>query len=186
MTAPLPFPLRPARMHEAFGPAAPAFAAILAATRPGPALWIRPAWEPDQINPAALSAFLPPERLLIAQTRQHSDTLAVAEDALRDGALALVILRLTRPLTLREGRRLQLAAGAGASTGLGLIDTGIGSNATETRWLARPVFDPTPGPDVSTLMQWSLKKNKSGTTGDWHVRWDRAACRLTVVSPARE
>ena len=41
----------------------------------------------------------------------------MAEEALRDSAVALVLLEVTRPLDLREGRRLQLAAKTGAAPG---------------------------------------------------------------------
>lgn len=181
--APLPcFPLRKTRVHEVCGPASAAFAVISAAQeRTGP-LWIRESWLPDTLNPLGFLPFLDPARLLIAQTANHTDSLAVAEEALRDGALYFVVIEVTRPLTLREGRRLQLAAQAGRTTGLCLIPEGMGSNAAETRWRAAPAFDPT-GAD-STLMRWELIKNKSGTLGAWNVRWDAAAHRLDVVSPA--
>ena len=81
---------------------------------------------------------------------------------------------------------MQLAAQAGHTTGLCLIPEGMGSNAAETRWHCSPVFDPTGGAADSTLQCWELIKNKSGTLGAWHVRWDAAARRLYVVSPAGE
>ncbi len=75
-----------------------------------------------------------------------------------------------------------LAARAGKATGLAIIPEGMGSNAAETRWRAVPVLDPQ-RPD-STLMRWEIIKNKSGTNGAWHVRWDAAARRIIVVPPA--
>ncbi len=59
-------------------------------------------------------------------------------------------------------------------------------HTAETRWHCAPVFDPTPCPQDSTLQEWSPIKNKTGTIGIWHVRWDPAARRLIVVSPAGE
>lgn len=183
--APLPcFPLRKARVHEVCGPGATAFAAIAAGAPPSGLLWVRESWQPEALNPLGLVPFLDPSRLLVAQTAGQTDSLAVAEEALRDGALPVVVIEITRPLNLREGRRLQLAAKTGGSTGLCLIPEGMGSNAAETRWRAAPVFDPQ-GAD-STLMRWDLIKNKSGTLGAWNVRWDAAAHRLDVVSPAGE
>ena len=146
---------------------------------------MREGWLAGTLDPAGLSAFCDPARVLIAQTKDQTDTLAVAEEALKDGAVALVVIETTRPLNLREGRRLQLAAKAGPSTGLCLIPEGAGSPATETRWHCTPVFDPAE-PTDSTLMRWEIIKNKSGTTGAWHVRWNRAAHRLDVVSPVGE
>lgn len=175
-------PLRPARVHEACGAAAATFAAISCARMPGRLLWIREAWLPEMLNPPGLSGILDPSRLIFARTRDQTDTLAVAEEALKDGAIALVVADITRPLDLREGRRLQLAAQAGGATGLCLIPEGMGSNAAETRWRCQPVFDPRDGAD-STLMRWEIIKNKKGTLGVWHVRWDAETHRLDVVSP---
>lgn len=157
------------------------FAAISAA-QAGRVLWVREAWQEELVNPVGLADFFDPACMLVAQTRNQTETLAVAEEALKDGAVPFVILEITRPLDLREGRRLQLAAKAGNTTGLCLIPEGMGSNAAETRWHCAPVFDP----DDSTLMRWEIIKNKSGTLKAWHVRWNAAARRLDVVSPAGE
>lgn len=179
----LPFPLLPSRVHEVCGPGSVAFAA-LAARRLPPVLWLREAWLPETLNPLGLAPMLDPAGLLLAQTKNQTDSLAGAEEALKDGSVALVVVEITRPLDLREGRRLQLAAKAGQSTGLCLIPEGMGSNAAETRWRCAPVFDAAT-PD-STLMRWELIKNKKGTLGTWHVRWDSASHRLDVVSPVAE
>lgn len=176
--------LRPARVHEACGPAATAFAVIAAARTAGPVLWVREDWLPEALHPPGLRNFLDPARLLVARTKGQTDALAVAEEALKDSAVALVVIEVTRPLDLREGRRLQLAARAGGTTGLCLIPDGMGSNAAETRWHAAPVFDPRK--EDSTLMRWEIIKNKSGTLGAWNVRWDQQTRRLHVVSPVGE
>lgn len=181
---PDPFQLRPARVHEVCGPGATAFAAIMAARSGGDILSIGEAWQAGALHPPGLVAFLDPARLLLARTENQTDSLAVAEEALRDGGLALVVIEITRPLDLRQGRRLQLAAQAGGATGLCLIPEGMGSNAAETRWHAAPVLNSREGD--STLMHWEIKKNKSGTIGAWHVRWDEQARHLHVVSPAGE
>lgn len=179
------FPLRPSRVHETCGPGAVAFAAMAAAASK-PVLWLHEAWVPGGLNPQGLVPILDPVQLLLARTKGQADTLAVAEEALKDGAVPFVILEMTRPLNLREGRRLQLAAKAGKTTGLCLIPEGMGSNAAETRWHCTPVFDAGGGAFDSTLQRWDLIKNKSGTLGSWHVRWDAAARRLNVVSPSGE
>lgn len=174
--------LRRARVHEVGGPSAAVFAAIAAARAEGPVLWLREAWVAEMLNPLGLMPYLDPARLLLARPASQIDSLAAAEEALKDGAVPFVILEITRALDLREGRRLQLAAKAGGSTGLCIIPEGMGSNAAETRWHAAPVFDPEA--TDSTLMRWEIKKNKSGTLGAWNVRWDSEARRLHVVSPA--
>lgn len=171
------FPLRRARVHEVCGPGATAFAACVAA---GPCLWIQESWLPDRLMPQGLMPFFDPAGLLLARPKDHTDALAIAEEALKDGALPVVIVEITRPLDLREGRRLQLAAQVGGTTGLCLIGQDMGSNAAETRWHATPVLDAQGGD--STLMQWEIIKNKKGTLGLWHVRWNQEARRVHVVS----
>jgi len=180
------YPLRKARVHEACGAGATGFAAIMAAHLSGPVLWLREGWRAETLNPVGLAAFLDPARVLVAQVRDQTEGLAVMEEALRDGAVPLVVIELGQPLDLTPGRRLQLAAKAGSSTGLCVIPEGMGSNAAETRWRCAPVFDADPGPGDSTLQSWEIIKNKSGTLGAWHVRWDWAARRLDVVPPAGE
>ncbi|ADO41610.1 ImuA family protein [Ketogulonicigenium vulgare] len=175
------FPLRPGRVHEVAGPAAAAFALCCAAGAGDAGLiWVRPAWAGAALFPHGLADLIDPSRILIAQTASEVDTLTVAEESLRDGVLPLVIIEVTKPLSLRAGRRLQLAAGAGQATGLCLIPDGMGSNAAETRWHAAPVFG---DQGDSTLMKWELNKNKSGTVGAWHVRWNRQTHCVDMVSP---
>ncbi len=178
------FPLRAGRVHEVCGPGAAGFAVIAAARLDGPLLWIREIWREDRLNPVGMAVFLDPHRLLVVEAATQADLLAVAEEALRDGSVAFVVIEVSQPLGLTEGRRLQLAARAGGSTGLCLIPEGMGSNAAETRWRAAPLYDPEGGD--STLMRWSLIKNKSGTFGAWDVRWNHATRRLLVVSPVGE
>lgn len=177
----LPLPLRKGRVHEACGSGAAGFAAAICAQGTGPILWIRESWRAETLNPLGLAPFFDPHRLLWASVATQTDALATAEEALKDGAIPLVVIETTAALDLREGRRLQLAAKAGHATGLCLIPEGMGSNAAETRWYCTPLA----GAD-STLMRWGLIKNKSGTLGTWDVRWDHAARRLDVVPPVGE
>ena len=175
------FPLRETRVHEVCGPAAAVFAAIAAGAAEGSVLWVRESWMPEVLTPTGLLPFLNPSSLLIAKTRDQTESLAVAGEALKEGAVPFVVMELTRAVSLRAGRGLQLAAKDGGSTGLCIIPDGMGSNAAETRWHAAPVFDPEQ--EDSTLMRWEIMKNKSGTIGAWHVRWDPATRRLHVVPP---
>ena len=176
------FPPKKTRAHEVFGPGAWFFAAALAGELGGRVIWVRESWANTDINPLGFSEILNPSHLLVAKANDQTEVLAVAEEALRSGAVPLVIMELSKSLGLTEGRRLQLAARDGKCTALAIIPEGMGSNAAETRWHAAPVFDPSD----STLQQWDLKKNKSGTLGVWHVRWDRASRRVSVVSPPGE
>ncbi|KJZ17550.1 ImuA family protein [Loktanella sp. S4079] len=178
------FPMRNARVHEACGAAALGFAVVFASLRQGHVLLIRESWRADVVNPMGAAPFFDPARLLVAFVKDQTEGLAVMEEALRDGAVGTVIAELNKPLDLTAGRRLQLAAKTGNTTGLCLISEDMGSNAAETRWKCDPVFDPN-GSD-STLMRWSLIKNKSGTLCSWYVRWNPyksdPAHRVVVVS----
>lgn len=175
-------PLLRGRSHEVYGPGALGFAFVLAGQMNGRVLWCRESRRAEQLNPTGFSAFCDPGKVLVAQAADQTDLLAVAEEALRDGAVPLVVMELAKALSLTAGRRLQLAAEAGKSTGLGIIPEGFGSNAAETRWYCAPVF----GPADSTLQHWRLIKNKSGTLGAWNVRWNAETRRIAVVSETGE
>ena len=67
--------------------------------------------------PALLAAGLPPERLLIVESGRCEDTLWAAEQLLRAGSLAAVLVWVTRSTPARQ-RRLQLAAERGEAVAL--------------------------------------------------------------------
>lgn len=182
-TFPLPV-LASDRVHEVQGSGAAGFAVMQAAVRRGPLIWIGPERGECRVVPTGIARFLDPERLVAVTARTAEDLLWATEEALRAGVAGLVVAEPLRPLDLTAGRRLQLAAEAGGCTGLLLIRDGSGSPAAETRWTIRPLSDPA-DPD-STRADWSLTKNKKGTTGVWTVRWDDAARAVTVVSAAGE
>lgn len=163
---------------------APGFAVMQAAMRQGLLIWIGSERTDARMMPPGIARFLDPERLVAVTARTSEDLLWAAEEALCAGVAGLVVAEPLRPLDLTAGRRLQLAAEAGGSTGLLLIRDGGGSPAAETRWAIRPLPDPA-DPD-STRTAWSLIKNKKGTKGIWTVRWDDAARAVTVVPPAGE
>ena len=72
------FPLRPARVHEACGPSAICLAAV-AVSEAGGALWVRQSWRSEYINPEGLSEYVDPSTVLLAQTKDQTEALAVAE-----------------------------------------------------------------------------------------------------------
>lgn len=172
------FPLRSARAHEVCGAGAHVFASIVCGISNGSALWITPAHQQEQVNPDGVAQFCKPDQIIYASGKTQTDVLWMAEEALRSGAVKVVVAQLTKPVDLTAGRRLQLAAEAGKTLGLFQIPEGMGSNAAETRWHCSPHFDA----KDSTLHRWQLIKNKSGTLGDWVVRWDEQARRVIVVS----
>lgn len=173
-TADRPMPLCAARVHEAEGAAHHAFAAYQALQHPGPVVWV--AWEVPQFAalPPALQTLRP--RLHLVEATSEDELVWATEEALRAAPVGLVIAEPRKPLSLIIGRRLQLAAEAGQTTGLMLIRTGQGSPAAETRWHCEPVA----GEPHSTRHRWSLIKNKKGTIGDWVIDWDgkTSACHM--------
>jgi protein ImuA len=176
------FPLRRKRAHEVCGPGARFFAIAQCASVEGTVLWVRESWQHDVLNPTGFSAMIDPDRLILANAADQADGLAISEEALRSGAVPLVVIELSRPLSFTAGRRLQLAAKTGKSTALILIPEGMGNNAAETRWRCAPIFDAAD----STLQRWEIIKNKSGTFGVWNVRWNAQTRRLIVVPPVGE
>jgi protein ImuA len=180
------FPPKNTRTHEACGPSAPAFAAALAGHLCGAngktVFWLRESWQGAQLNPVGFANYLDPKQLLIAQAARQIDALAAAEEALRSGHIALVVIELSQRIGLTEGRRLQLAAQEGDATGLCLLSEDMGSNAAQTRWRCTPVFDPNGAAVDSTLQNWEIIKNKSGTLKDWNVGWHAQTRRISVVS----
>ncbi len=177
-----PFTLTDARVHEAEGPGRRAFALFQTLRHPGPVLWILASRAPELPMLRGLPAGLA-ERLLLLTPQGETDLLWCVEEALRAAPVALVIAEPEKPLSLTAGRRLQLAAEAGRTTGLMLTREGQGSNATETRWRC----DPLAGASAdSTLHQWALIKNKKGTTGRWVLHWNGTSAVVHMVSPARE
>ena len=177
-----PFALVRARVHEAEGLGRRSFAMFQAALHSGPLIWILPAHArhlpmlgglPDGVG----------QRLHLVCPDNETDLLWSAEECLRSPAVGLVIAEPEKPMSLTAGRRLQLAAKAGRTTGLMLTREGHGNNATETRWHCRPVAD---GKRDSTAHHWELKKNKRGILGFWTVYWNGETTVVHLVSAAGE
>ncbi|MDA5093817.1 hypothetical protein O2N63_06920 [Aliiroseovarius sp. KMU-50] len=169
------FPPRRGRTHEVTGAGAHAFAALLAGRLKGDVVWLIEAWRSDTLNPLGIFPFCDPSKLLMVHAPSPTDLLAAMEEALRSGSVALVVAEVSEALSLKAGRRLQLAAEAGRVTGLVIIPEGKGSNAAQTRWRAEPLppaqttlSDHRPGPP---RWRWSLVKNKAGATPAWDVMW---------------
>ena len=176
-----PFWLLTARVHEVEGQGRIGFALFQAARVTGPVFWICLAHDRDRPMPLAWPEGVA-ERLHLVETRNETDLLWSVEEALRTRPVALVIAVPEKPISLTVGRRLQLAAEAGGTTGLMLIRKGRGSNAAESRWTC----DPLPGTIDSTHHRWTLMKNKKGTTGTYDVSWNGETAAFHLVPQAGE
>jgi protein ImuA len=178
----LPDLIAPARVHEATGRGRLAFALALAGGLSGPVLWVQDARGRDTLYAPGLAAFLDPARIVVARPTGPLPVLQAAEEALRSGAVPLVVAELAEAPDLTASRRLQLAAGTGGGRGFCLVPgERLRTNAAETRWRAEPVPDPdSRGHDA--CQRWEIIKNKRGRLGAWTVRWTGRA----FVEAARE
>ena len=175
------FQLLKGRVHEVEGRGRIGFALFQATRLTGPIFWVVLAHDRDRPMPCALPQGVA-ERLHLVEARNETDLLWTVEETLRAAPVALVIAAPEKPISLTAGRRLQLAAEAGGTTGLMLIQEGKGSNAAETRWFC----DPLPGAQDSTRHRWCLNKNKKGTLGIHDVSWNGATAAVHLVAQAGE
>jgi protein ImuA len=168
--------------HEAEGRGRRAFALFQAARHQGTLVWIQPRHAPEIPMLRGLPRGVG-ERLHLLRPTSETDLLWCLEETLRAAPIGLVIAEPEKPLSLTAGRRLQLAAETGRTTGLLLIRQGAGSPATETRWSCEPAAGEARD---STLHRWALNKNRQGTVGSWILDWHGATATFHMVSAAGE
>ena len=174
---PDPDALMTARVHEAVGTGRRAFALALAGQLSGPVLWIHDAARTNPLYPPGLAEILDPARLVLANATGITALLQVTDEALRSGAVPLVVTELPQAPDLTASRRLQLAAGTGGGRGLCLIPEGrLCTNAAETRWMCMPM------PGIGTGgQQWEALKNKRGRLITWQAA--RRDGRFVATAP---
>ena len=168
--------LRRGRLHEFCGPSRLILAAGVMARSDGPVVWIRPGWVPERLNAAGLQPLANPARLLFVRADRDEAALWAAEEALRSGAVPLVVVETAAAPSLTSVRRLHLSAGAGAEAAhrdgitapLALILTPAqgGAAGVESRWHLAPL------PSRSRL--WSDE-----------VAWTLTRLRARLAPPAR-
>lgn len=196
--------LRQGRVHEACGPARrllAAWAMGATATQEATAatIWIRPAWSGDRVNPHGLAGWAPPGPLVMVDCPQSIDLMWCAEEALRAGSAALVVIDLPDPPELTPVRRLHLAAETGAARArarrpgqdrrrpaalapMGLLLTpGTGGGAgVETRWHLDSLPPP---PDRSERWRLTRLRARTAPPAAWTVTRPAAyAPKLTIRS----
>ena len=176
--------LKPGRMHELCGPARQVLATWIMAQHPSgaPVIWIRPYWMGERLHPHALCEWTSPEGLIIVETQREAESLGCAEEALRSGAVALVVVELATPLPLTPLRRLHLAAETGLerrcvrardSSLLGLVLTPEdgGTAGVESRWQLTPCPS-SQRPDTAPICPaWTLQRLRARmeTPAGWHI-----------------
>ena len=174
------------RVHECAGRARRVFALMLAARTSGPVLWIAPAYGTDKLNPDGMLRFVDPGRFIFVAPQRAEDLLWSMEEALRSGAVPLVVADMPGFPALTPVRRLHLAAEAGAAQAprrpLGLLltpDEG-GAQGVETRWVMQPDM-------VNALphdhLRWHLARRRArrAPPRDWHIL-QNPACAFEIAS----
>ncbi|WP_283180060.1 hypothetical protein [Gemmobacter sp. 24YEA27] len=165
------------RVHDVEGRGRTGFALFHAARLAGPVFWIVLTHDRDRPMPGSLPDGIA-ERLYFIEAKDETDLRWTVEEALRARPVSLVIAAPEKPISLTAGRRLQLAAEAGDTTGLVLIHEGKGSNVAETRWKCDPLG--------STRHRWIPNKNKQGTPGIYDVSWNGTTAAVHLVPQAGE
>lgn len=162
------------RVHELCGPARRTMAALVMAESSGTVIWIHAGWQAERLFPDGLRDLADPGRVIFARARRPEDLLWSVEEALRSGAVPLVVADLPAPPALTPVRRLHLAAEAGAEAArphrrpppLGLVLTpGEGGAAgAESRWHMAPAPAPAPRLDQARAPRlWRLERRRART-----------------------
>ena len=174
------------RVHECAGRARRVFALMLAARTSGPVLWIALAYGTDELNPDGMLRFVDPGRFIFVAPQRAEDLLWSMEEALRSGAVPLVVADMPGFPALTPVRRLHLAAEAGAALAprppLGLLltpDAG-GAQGVETRWVIQPDMAKELPHDH---LRWHLARSRArrAPPRDWHIL-QSPACPFEIAS----
>ena len=182
------------RVHECAGRARRVFALMLAARTSGPVLWIAPAYGTDRLNPDGMLRFVDPGRFIFVAPQRAEDLLWSMEEALRSGAVPLVVTDMPGFPALTPVRRLHLAAEAGAAQAprppLGLLltpDEG-GAQGVETRWVMQPDMAPDMAKDMAKELphdhlRWHLARSRArrAPPRDWHIL-QNPSCPFEIAS----
>jgi len=174
------------RVHEACGNARHRFALWAGAQTTGPILWITPSWQTAQLMPCGVQTILDPARLLFIYARRPEDVLWSVEEALRSGAISLVIADLPGLPGLTEVRRMHLAAEQGGQISghmpLGLLLTpGMGgAQGVETRWHLATDHAP-------KRQQWRLERLRARMAPQqvWTLRTPRGHALPQITDPIK-
>lgn len=174
--------LQSGRAHEFCGPARRVLAAWVMAGLPAgaPVIWICTGGRMEHLHPQGLRDWASPEGLVTLTPRRAAEALGCAEEALRSGAVALVVIEMSAPAALTPLRRLHLAAEEGLSrrrvraqasqlVGLVLTPEKGGTPGVESRWHLAPC--PAAGPQASVTPAWRLERLRArmAPTAAWQV-----------------
>jgi protein ImuA len=196
--------LRRSALHEVSGSAADGFVAMMAGRLAredgGLVLWCSAGHgDGGGLYPPGLAGLgLNPARLLMVRCRGRAELLAAAEEGLRGGGLAAVVVEADRVSDMVAGRRLQLAAEDGGVTGFLMLrrDASWRHGAKTSGAMAPYVMTPTPAVSRWLVdhapggggLRWllTLLRCRAGGAGAWMVDWNEKTNRLAVVPQTRD
>jgi protein ImuA len=134
---------------------------------------------------------LPRQRFITVTLKKPAGLLWVMEEALKSGAMAMVMGDAEAAhADLTVTRRLSLAAHAGKSAGCLVFGTGdAATTASHTRWRAASAASQSPPHDSAAPgpPAWSIEltRARGGRPGAWILEWHHAPHRFSLVSRLR-
>lgn len=155
--------MRRGRIHEVTGASADMFALLMAARQQADVLWIGLRRDVSTLCPTGLQSYVSPERLIVVEAVSRGELLWATDQALRADGGFCVIAELSHALSLKESRRLQVAAEQGGGIGLIILRGPANTSAAQTRWECVPLLS------EKSRWQWSCVKGKSGEAGTWQI-----------------
>lgn len=159
--------LRTGRIHEVTGPGADMFVLLAAAEHARATFWIGLHRDLSSLCPTGFQAYMDVADMVLVEAVSRGELLWAADQALRADGCFCVILEMPDTLSLKESRRLQLAAEQGGALGLILLRGGVATSAAQTRWKCAPLVS---GIGIEhPVWSWSCDKGKNGEAGSWRV-----------------
>ena len=155
--------LRLGRIHEVTGTASDMFALLSGAKSEAQMIWIGLGRDLSTLCPTGFEHHLDISNMVLVEGVSRGEILWVADQALRANGGFTVVLDMPDALSLKESRRLQLAAEQGGGLGLILLRGPAITSAAQTRWACEPI------PEAYPAWDWVCLKGKNGEIGRWRV-----------------
>jgi protein ImuA len=157
----------------------------------GPVLWVS-RWR-DLYAPGLAAFGVDPGRLILTHADSGTDVLWAMEEALRCPRLAAVVGEVDT-LERGAGRRLQLAAEAGAVTAFVLrrrlrpTRRAEAPSAAVTRWRVMPARTSAAGGKFLGRPCWQVEllRCRGAAPGQWYLEWDDATGGFALAAPLRD
>ncbi len=161
------------RVHEVCGPARHTLALMIAQACAGPVFWLGTGWAGGGVHGPGMARFIDPGRVTFVTANRALDVLWTMEEALRSGAVPLVIADVPDPVGLTPIRRMHLAAETGGGRALGVVLTPEGRSAgVESRWSLTGAHGESEAWHLSRL------RDRQAPPRDWRVAITAQGCVL--------